>query len=342
MKLLFVKLGGLGDVIQAATAMRIWTDINTDAQVDWVVGSRCAAFVRETGLAGSVIEVDEARLYDGPLGSRLAYLSATAWRLGSLGRYDLVATAHADSRYRALTALVASSKKRSFSRDSERPSPIPHRNRVFEHWRLLSGTDGPGIAMDLAARQLGKHMLASAGPRAIHLPTRYVVMVPGGASNAIRSNDHLRRWPAENYGELAMHAMRHGFEVVLLGGSEDEWTLKHFGGLAVVSFIGRTSIIECLQIIDGACAFVSHDTGLLHLAALSDTPVIALFGPTPHNAVIPSDRQQTVVLHPGNRVACSPCYDGINYAPCKDVACMRYYSPVSVMRMVLEMTAGQA
>jgi ADP-heptose:LPS heptosyltransferase len=47
-----------------------------------------------------------------------------------------------------------------------------------------------------------------------------------------------------------------------------------------IPVIGRLSLANCAAVIDRLSLFVTNDTGIMHLASGTDTPVIALFGPT--------------------------------------------------------------
>src|SRR3978361_277822 len=70
-------------------------------------------------------------------------------------------------------------------------------------------------------------------------------------------------------------------ETVLLGGKNDRTyydslTLPH----NVVNLAGKTSLAECAEIIAGADKFFTTDCGLMHIAATTNTPICAFFGPT--------------------------------------------------------------
>ena len=72
-----------------------------------------------------------------------------------------------------------------------------------------------------------------------------VVMAPAGARNMM-ADDALRRWPAENYVELARLLVGRGVEVVLIGGVEDGWVRGMFAGVAVTDLIGELALGETL------------------------------------------------------------------------------------------------
>jgi ADP-heptose:LPS heptosyltransferase len=108
----------------------------------------------------------------------------------------------------------------------------------------------------------------------------YVVfhMWPGG----FRSE--LREWPAASWRELIDRVRAAGYHVVLSGGPDDvERTREFVGSLAtsdVVSIAGRYSFPELIGVLAAARCVVSVNTGLMHLAAATGAPTIALNGPT--------------------------------------------------------------
>jgi heptosyltransferase-2 len=75
-------------------------------------------------------------------------------------------------------------------------------------------------------------------------------------------------------------------------------------------------------VLRDAAVVLSHDTGPMHLARLVRAPLVALFGPTSPSEFILEDAR-TVVLWGGRHLACRPCYDGRDFAECRDNVCMQ-------------------
>jgi heptosyltransferase II len=78
-------------------------------------------------------------------------------------------------------------------------------------------------------------------------------------------------------------------------------------------------------------AVITHDTGPMHLAGLSDACLVGLFGPTDPAMFLPR-RPSSVGLWGGQGFACRPCYDGTNFAPCQFNGCMHQVTPQMVLR----------
>jgi heptosyltransferase-2 len=160
--------------------------------------------------------------------------------------------------------------------------------------------------------------------------SRRIAIVPGGTKNVL-GEQILRRWPIENYVRLATVLLDRGWEIVMVGGRDDDWVRPHFQHLPVNDMIGQLSLPEVLCAFDDCDAVISHDTGPLHLAGLSTCCLIGLFGPT-DPATFQPRRAFSLAIWGGHGFACRPCYDGRNFAPCGFNGCMHQISPELVLR----------
>jgi heptosyltransferase-2 len=79
----------------------------------------------------------------------------------------------------------------------------------------------------------------------------------------------------------------------------------------------------------------------MHVAVLAGTPLVALFGPTDPRWFIDDTRKSTRVLWGGENLACRPCYDGKNFAPCTDNLCLKSISAGQVYTVAKEMLQRQ-
>ncbi len=112
------------------------------------------------------------------------------------------------------------------------------------------------------------------------------------------------RWLPTRAGELAAELSRElRAPVCLTGGPGDEdqaaAALAAAGGPQVArDLVGRTGLPELVALARRAQLFVGSDTGPMHIAAAVGTPVVALFGP--------ADPRRTGPFGSGHRVVASP------------------------------------
>ena len=135
------------------------------------------------------------------------------------------------------------------------------------------------------------------------------------------------------YVELAAALLQRGHEVVLAGGPDDAWASPLFGHLPVTDVIGKHSLVETVALLDSADVTVTHDTGPLHLAGITRSAVVAIFGPTDPRGRLPQ-RANCVALWGGEGFACRPCYDGRDFAPCDHNGCVRQITAAMVFHEI--------
>ncbi|MGY4676552.1 lipopolysaccharide heptosyltransferase II [Pasteurella sp. P03HT] len=96
-----------------------------------------------------------------------------------------------------------------------------------------------------------------------------------------------KRWPHYHYAKLAELLIQQGYAIRLFGSAKDSdvgeeicqalpENLRHF----CVNLAGQTSLNEAVDLIADCTAVVSNDSGLMHIAAAVQRPLVALYGPT--------------------------------------------------------------
>jgi len=127
------------------------------------------------------------------------------------------------------------------------------------------------------------------------------------AGTSTFKNQANRRWPKESFVQLIdLYPDIH----FLLFGTSDEIEINQYIQASVknsnqVSIVTDKSIREVAAIIGTLDAFISNDSGLMHIAAAMETPVVAILGPTNKNFIYPWG-----VKHAIARLVlpCSPCF----------------------------------
>ena len=329
---LIVKMGAIGDVIMAIPAA--YALHREGYAIDWLCGKNIAPILQLYPWI-NVIQADETALLRGSAVEK-AQAVAAVWKAVAGRRYDLCATLYYDSRYSMLTWPVRAQRRIRLSWDDRAFSILQGRHYTDEYVRILLGRaddETPRQTPPVKADSLG----SSAPPRAAGKIR--IAIVPGGAKNVLRDNP-LRRWPVEQYAAIAKESLRRGYEVVLVGGREDTWVLESFGGLDVVDAIGKLSLQETLSLLNSADVTVTHDTGPLHLAGITSTAIVSIFGPTRPHSFMPQ-RENCVALWGGEGFACRPCYDGRDFAQCGNNGCVQQITIEMVLDEVERMLAAR-
>jgi heptosyltransferase-2 len=294
-------------------------------EIDWVCGRtvqpllNCYSWI-------NLIPVDDGAILLGGLLER-AKVIAGLWSRIVFKRFDLCATLYYDRRYRLLTLPIRARRRLALSQQSRETALLAGRHHTDEYTRVLLGMD------DSCREQSSRPVRPDCLPLS-PLPERSarkrICIVPGGTKNLLREQV-VRRWPVENYVAMASNLREQDWEIVLLGNSDDEWVKPYFQRLDVTDCIGTLSLPEVVSVCDASDAVVSHDTGPLHLAGLSETSLVGVFGPTDPSTFMPR-RPFAVGIWGGQGFACRPCYDGRDFAPCKFNGCMHQVTPEQVLR----------
>jgi heptosyltransferase-2 len=302
------------------------------------------------------IEVDEQVLFhSGKAGQAKALLGL--WQRLAGRSYDLCAVLQYDRRYSLLVKPVRARRKVKLG-PANRMGLVEGRWHANEYARILGlGPDSyhendvellrpAEVPMTGPAEEIWANQERGKDESPLHHGWySRVALVPAGAKNVLREGA-LRRWPLQNYVALAKSLLARGYEVVLTGSKEDAWVREAFGELlnsnatstksAVRDCIGRTTLPELLALYDACDAVVTHDTGSLHVAAISRAQVLAIFGPTAMGNFLPR-RAGVRGIWGGERLPCRPCYDGRDFAPCPRNVCMEDVTVERVLHELEEM-----
>lgn len=148
---------------------------------------------------------------------------------------------------------------------------------------------------------------------------RVVVLMPGAEYGA------AKRWPADSFAGLARELADAGMHVLVLGSAKERAIGDEIVTAAqrerVRNLCGETTLADVVDVIAAADVAVSNDSGLLHVAAATGTPVVAIYGSSSPSFTPPLTTAATV-LYLG--IECSPCF--ARECPLGHLRCLREIS----------------
>ena len=198
---------------------------------------------------------------------------------------------------------AAHGRRLLLTRAVRRPRGRRHHSEYYLHLVQQLGfacpASLPRVAITPETRRRVQDLLERS---AIAVSSPIVGMAPGAAYG------HAKRWPPERVAELAGRLTARGAAVVLVGAAGDRGAGREIesslpAGARVVNLIGRTDLRLLAGLLAACQAFVSNDSGAMHLAAATGVPVTAIFGPTDERVTAPLG-DHDVILH---QVFCRPC-----------------------------------
>ncbi len=117
-----------------------------------------------------------------------------------------------------------------------------------------------------------------------------------------------KQWFPERYAELADKIYdTYRARIVVFGGPGDSALGEKIIGRMqhpAINFCGKTTLGEAMALIERCHLFVTNDSGLMHVGAALNVPLIAIFGSTDFVATGPLGPKSRVVR---TSMACSPC-----------------------------------
>jgi ADP-heptose:LPS heptosyltransferase len=302
--ILVINFGQLGDVVLSLPALRAIRQRFPQARITIAVGKPAGEIVKLSGYADETLEVDRVALRDGV---KLVSIGKIFKFVGQVRRakYDFVIDLHSLSETNLL-GFLSGAPHRLYSHRPGRSlellanfQPRPPREVKSSHAvdRYLDvikplGVEDPSrlprlrtaAAADVAVEGLLKKEKAHSGELLVGL-------FPGAGHAA-------RRWPLENFADIADHLIRNErVRVIVFAGPEERAMIPHMRTLfpAQTIFLDRLTIPQLASAQARLTLFISNDTGPAHIAAAVGTPVVMILDrPTP-NTFTPVGNQHRII-----------------------------------------------
>lgn len=194
--------------------------------------------------------------------------------------------------------------------------------RLVDRYAALAGpADGPTPEPRLTSTPEQQH----AARTTLGLPEDRapIVFCPGAEYGP------AKRWPARHFAALALKVSRGGTPVWAIGGPKDAEAGAEIARLsngAVQSLCGRTNLEQAIDLIAGARAVVSNDSGLMHVAAALGRPLAAIYGSSSPAYTPPLSAHAKIV---SLNLECSPCFK--RECPLGHLNCLNQLQPEQVL-----------
>jgi heptosyltransferase-2 len=192
------------------------------------------------------------------------------------------------------------------------PISVPTKNRglhqVQYFLQMLSSLNGP--VPERAPRLYVTEAETQGAPRTLAGfgidPAAVLIGVNPGSTYG-----GAKRWYPERFAAAVDAAVSElglpNVQVAVVGAPGEESLGQAIAGhvqTSVVVLSGRTTVRELMMVVQRCAAFVTNDTGPMHVASALGVPVISIFGPTDWRATAPFGPGHTLIRH---EVDCSPC-----------------------------------
>lgn len=134
-------------------------------------------------------------------------------------------------------------------------------------------------------------------------PVKPVLAICPGASYG-----PSKRWPGTYYETVAQEKIRAGWEVWIFGSKDDKPITDKIASFLVgkhINFSGNIVLSETIDLFSLCDAIITNDSGLMHIAASLNKPVVAIYGSTSPDFTPPLSKNAKMLQ---TNLSCHPCF----------------------------------
>jgi lipopolysaccharide heptosyltransferase II len=315
----------IGDLMMSLPALHALRQLAPKAQIDLVTGSWNEPVARLIAGIDRVETIDARWLSRGEGGLGLAGLARRAWAWRDR-RYDVAINLEGDIRTNLLLGLSGARWKAGFGMAGGRPV-------LDDAVEFDPGDHTATNAVTLVATALGEQQTArvarvgTAREAAAALPRAGLVLPGDTREHAERllaaarpaspmvgiqvgAGRLVKQWPAERLAAVAGRLISEvNATIVLTGAREDRAAADVLSAslpqsAGVIDLVGALDLVTLAAVLARLSLLITPDTGPMHIAAVVETPVVAIFGPATPERWGPLSRQCRIV---SVDLPCSPC-----------------------------------
>ncbi len=185
--------------------------------------------------------------------------------------------------------------------------------------RAIASVPVPQLVVDIESAQ---QVLLD---NALSLETKVLVLCPGAEFGP------SKQWPISHYAELANHYLDKDWQVWLLGSDKDKLSCLEIDALTNCKtnvLAGKTSLPQAVDLMSFASLVVANDSGLMHIAAALQKPLVAVYGSTDPGHTPPLSKNHSIARL---GLECSPCFK--RECPLEHLDCLKKLAPSSVISL---------
>jgi len=202
---------------------------------------------------------------------------------------------------------------------------VVHHPQLVQRYAALAGPlpaslPPPHLSSTREQQQAARHALD------LPLDANPVIFCPGAEYGP------AKRWPARHFAALAQLVATPRNPVWLIGSEKDVAVGAEIAGLSAgvaLNLCGRSTLEQAIDLIAAARAVVSNDSGLMHVAAALDRPLVALYGSSSPAYTPPLSAHAKIV---SRSLPCSPCFK--RECPLGHFDCMNGIAPQQVAELL--------
>jgi ADP-heptose:LPS heptosyltransferase len=264
LRILIIRFSSIGDIVLTTPVIRCIKKQKPEAEIYLLTKASFAGVLKPNPYLSGIISFD-------------GNLSSTVKELKAIG-FDYIIDLHHNQRSFLIKCCFPFTKKYSFDKlnfekwlmVNFKINRLPHKHIVDRYFdaQLPLGIENDGEGLDF-------YINKEEAFDVLKLPAEHQ---QGFIVFSIGGNHATKKMPVEKWKQLAALI---NYPVVVLGGKEEAAEGAEIADeLKVLNLCGKTTLHESASIIQQSKLVVTHDTGLMHIAAALKKPVISIWGNT--------------------------------------------------------------
>ncbi|HEX6163950.1 MAG TPA: glycosyltransferase family 9 protein [Vicinamibacterales bacterium] len=345
MHILLIRLRLIGDVVFTTPALNALRRRFPDAHITYLVEPAAAPVVRHHPAINETVVVERPRGL-----ARVRYDLALAKRLRAQ-RFDLVIDFHGGPRSGFLAWATGAPQRIGYALPGRRwcyttrvewtRALVPPKHSVLNQWALLEplgiappdrSRDAVQMPLDPEAVRRVDERLATAG---VGADAELIVL-------HVSAGNPFRRWPAASFASAAatLASEAPSRRIIITSGPSESAAAEAVAGQARqlaggaaprILRTGEFDLAELRALVERAALYIGGDSGPLHIAATTRTPIVALFGPTLPDRSMPwRDPAIGAIAIDAGPLPCRPCHQ--RQCVPGDFRCLTAISPTMVVK----------
>lgn len=276
-KVLVIKLGALGDFIQALAAAKTIREYHVGARITLLTTKPFEAFGKACP-DFDVVEADGRERDPQQVAQMIARLRGAKYDMV----YDLQTNNRTSNYYQSLRPWPPSWS--GIAPGCSHPHANPARETMHTLDRLADQLFYAGIAPecapgeaplpDLSWVRIAQHDPPRLQPEYFGIKGAYGLIIPGASAHRPE-----KRWSPEGYGAMAKRIADRGVTPVVIGANDEKEAAQAIAKIEprAKNIVSRTDLFQVAALAERAAFAVGNDTGPMHMAAAAGAPCVVLF-----------------------------------------------------------------